>query len=165
MRVKLSEDLRPLSDLATQALEVVEQASSTGRPVVLTRDGRGVAVLLSVEAFEELQSSSERLALQQAVDEAEADLAEGNWVEDSDVEQKLIRWTAHLGFAARSGSPESRVTVRAGRLRRAPGEDARVDEVEVAEAVQGAVHGLHELAVGEGAGARGVGEAALTGEG
>ena len=94
MHVKLSEDLRPLSDLATQALEVVEQASSTGRPVVLTHDGRSVAVLLSVGVFEELQSSSERLALQRAVDEAEGDLAEGNWVENSDVEQKLIRWNA-----------------------------------------------------------------------
>lgn len=92
-RVRLSEDLRPLTDLETQVSEVVEQASSTGRPVVLTREGRGVAVLLSVEAFEELQSSSERLALQRAVDEAERDLAEGNWVEHSDVLRKLTRWS------------------------------------------------------------------------
>jgi len=92
--VKLSEDLRPLSDLETRVSEVVEQASSTGRPVVLTREGRGVAVLLSVEAFEELQSSSDRLALQRAVDEAERDLAQGNWVEHSDVERKLTRWSA-----------------------------------------------------------------------
>jgi prevent-host-death family protein len=92
--VKLSEDLRPLSDLETRVSEVVEQASSTGRPVVLTREGRGVAVLLSVEAFEELQSSAERLALQRAVDEAERDLAQGNWVEHSDVERKLTRWSA-----------------------------------------------------------------------
>jgi prevent-host-death family protein len=93
-RVRLSEDLRPLSDLETQVAEVVEQASSTGRPVVLTREGRGVAVLLSVEAFEELQASSERLALQRAVDQAERDLAEGNWIEDADVERKLRRWSA-----------------------------------------------------------------------
>jgi len=92
--VKLSEDLRPLSDLETRVSEVIEQASSTGRPVVLTREGRGVAVLLSVEAFEELQSSSNRLALQRAVDEAERDLAQGNWVEHSDVERKLTRWSA-----------------------------------------------------------------------
>jgi hypothetical protein len=32
-RVKLSEDLRPLSDLETQASEVVQQARTTGRPV------------------------------------------------------------------------------------------------------------------------------------
>lgn len=89
---KLSEDLRPLSDLETQSFEVVRQARTTGRPVVLTREGRGVAVLLSVEAFEEMQTSVERHEVQRAVDEAERDIAEGNWVEGSDVVVKLRRW-------------------------------------------------------------------------
>jgi prevent-host-death family protein len=93
-RVKLSEDLRPLSDLETATSEVVQQARSTGRPVVLTREGRGVAVLLSLEAFEDLQVSSDRLELQQAVEEAERDIAEGNWIEGSEVEAKLKRWAA-----------------------------------------------------------------------
>lgn len=93
-RLKLSEDLRPISDLETQPSEIVQQARTTGRPVVLTREGRGVAVLLSVEAFEALQSSSERLEVQHAVDEAERDIAEGNWVEGSDVLVKLKRWAA-----------------------------------------------------------------------
>jgi prevent-host-death family protein len=91
-RVKFSEDLRPLSDLETQSSEVVQQARTTGRPVVLTREGRGVAVLLSVEAFEDLQSSSERLEVQRAVDDAERDIEEGNWVENSEVVAKLKRW-------------------------------------------------------------------------
>jgi prevent-host-death family protein len=93
-RLKLSEDLLPLSDLETRSSEVVQQARATGRPVVLTREGRGVAVLLSVEAFEALQTSSERHELQHAVDEAERDIAEGNWVENSDVLGKLKRWSA-----------------------------------------------------------------------
>jgi prevent-host-death family protein len=93
-RLKLSEDLRPLSDLETQTSEVIQQAHTTGRPVVLTREGRGVAVLLSLEAFEALQTSSDRLEIQRAVDEAESDIAEGNWVENSDVLVKLKRWAA-----------------------------------------------------------------------
>ena len=93
-RLKLSEDLRPISDLETQPSEIVQQARATGRPVVLTREGRGVAVLLSVEAFEALQTSSERHELQRDVDEAERDIAEGNWVENSDVLVKLKRWSA-----------------------------------------------------------------------
>jgi prevent-host-death family protein len=93
-RLKLSEDLRPLSDLETQTSEVVQQARATGRPVVLTREGRGVAVLLSVETFEDLQTSSERREIQRAVDDAERDLAEGNWVENSEVLGKLKRWSA-----------------------------------------------------------------------
>jgi len=52
-RVKLNEDLRPLSDLETQTSEI-----------------------------------------QRAVDKAESDIAEGNWVEDFDVLVKLKRWSA-----------------------------------------------------------------------
>src|SRR4051812_38481675 len=92
-KVTLSEDLRSLSNLETQAPEVVQQARTTGRPVVLTREGHGVTVLCSVEVFEELQSSSERLELQQAVGEAERDIAEGHWVESSEVLAKLKRWS------------------------------------------------------------------------
>jgi antitoxin YefM len=91
-RLRLGEDLRPLSDLKNQTSEVIQQAQTTGRPVVLTRHGRGVAVLLSLEAFEDLQSSAERLELQRAVDEAERDIAEGQWVEHSEVVAKLKRW-------------------------------------------------------------------------
>jgi prevent-host-death family protein len=91
-RLKLSEDLRPLSDLETQSTELVQQANSTGRPVVLTREGRSVAVLLSVEAFEDLQRSSGDAELQRAVDDAERDLAEGNWIENTDMLVKLKRW-------------------------------------------------------------------------
>jgi prevent-host-death family protein len=93
-KLKLSEDLRPLSDLEADASEVVQQARKTGRPVVITREGRGVAVLLSVEAFEALQTSSDRQELQRAVDDAEKDIADGNWVENSEVLAKLKRWSA-----------------------------------------------------------------------
>ena len=93
-RLKLREDLRPLSDLKTQTSEVIQQAQESGRPVVLTRHGRGVAVVLSIEAFEDLQSSADRLQLQRAVEEAEQDIAEGRWVENSEVMEKLKRWSA-----------------------------------------------------------------------
>jgi prevent-host-death family protein len=92
--LKLTEDLRPLADLSTQASEVVQQAHSSGRPVVLTREGRGVAVLLSLEAFEELQTRAGQREMQRAVDDAERDLASGNWVEHAEVSEKLKRWAA-----------------------------------------------------------------------
>ena len=64
--VKLSEDVLPISDLKARAAEIVDQARKTQRPVLLTRHGRGVAVLLGVEAYESL---SERAAFIQAVEE------------------------------------------------------------------------------------------------
>jgi prevent-host-death family protein len=52
--VKFSEDVRPITDLKTHAAEVVEHVQRTRRPVLLTRRGRGVAVVLKLEEYEEL---------------------------------------------------------------------------------------------------------------
>ena len=70
---KLDEDLRPLTDLKTRTREVVEQVRRTGRPVVLTRYGKGVAVLLSVKAFHEYQEASAQLRLLGALRAAAGD--------------------------------------------------------------------------------------------
>jgi antitoxin YefM len=90
--VKLSEDLLPVSDLSFHAAKVVHQTQETGRPVVLTEDGRGDAVVLSLEAFEELQGSPGRLTLKHAVEEAEKDITAGHWVENDEALTKLERW-------------------------------------------------------------------------
>lgn len=63
--MKLSEDIRPISDLKTRASEIVEQARKNHRPVLLTRHGRGVAVLLDLEEYESL---TERAAFVNAVE-------------------------------------------------------------------------------------------------
>ena len=90
--IKISEDLRPLSDLKSKGSDIVRQASESGRPVILTRHGRGVAAVLSIDAFEELQEQARRAELQRAVDDAERDLEAGRHVSHSDVEAKLKRW-------------------------------------------------------------------------
>lgn len=72
---KLSSDLRPLTDLKSGAAEIVRQVSETGRPVVLTRHGRGVAVMLSLESYEELEERAQLPAIRDAIVAAEADVA------------------------------------------------------------------------------------------
>lgn len=80
-----------VSDLPTLGAEVVREARSTGRAVVLTEEGQGVAVLLSMESFEEKDAPS-RSALRQAVEEAEQDIELGRWVEHDEVAAQLKRW-------------------------------------------------------------------------
>lgn len=63
---KFSQDVRPISDLKARAAEIVDQARATHRPILLTRHGRGVAVLLDVEDYELL---SERAGFVGAVEE------------------------------------------------------------------------------------------------
>ena len=53
--VRFSEDVRPITDLKAHAAEIVDHARSSRRPILLTRRGRGVAVLLDLEEFEALR--------------------------------------------------------------------------------------------------------------
>lgn len=90
--LQLQDDLRPLSDLKAHAADVVKQATDTGRPVVLTKHGRGVAVLLSVADYDALVKAAASAELQSAVEAAERDLAEGNATDDKHVRARLKRW-------------------------------------------------------------------------
>lgn len=92
--LRLTEDLRPLSDLKSKAAEIVRQVESTGRPVVITRHGRGVAVVLSLERYERYQALAERQALLRDITEAEADISAGRTVPHEEV---VSRWEDRLG--------------------------------------------------------------------
>ena len=83
-----------MTELSSDASGLLERARETGLPLTLTTEGQEVAVLLSFEAFEAMRKTLERFELQQAVDEAERGLAEGRWVEHSEVKAKLDRWAA-----------------------------------------------------------------------
>lgn len=53
--VKFSEDVVPLGDLKVNPGKVVRRIDETGRPVLLTSHGRGVAVVQTLEKYEEAQ--------------------------------------------------------------------------------------------------------------
>jgi antitoxin YefM len=73
-RVRLTEDIRPLTEFRANAAAVVQQVQDTKRPVILTQHGRSAAVLLDVEAYETLL---DELAVLRDVRTAEAQIASG----------------------------------------------------------------------------------------
>ncbi|MBM4364623.1 MAG: type II toxin-antitoxin system Phd/YefM family antitoxin [Deltaproteobacteria bacterium] len=83
--LKMSEDLRPLTDLKSEAGDIVGQVERTGRPVVITRHGRGVAVILSLAAFEEMQARMETGDLRRALAEGEEDVRAGRLLTHAEV--------------------------------------------------------------------------------
>jgi prevent-host-death family protein len=89
--LKLSEDIRPVSDLKSHGAEIVRQVVD-GRPVVLSRHGRAVAVVLSVDDFEEMQEAAERSALLKALAVGVEDIKSGRTVPHEDVMRKLESW-------------------------------------------------------------------------
>jgi prevent-host-death family protein len=52
MSLNLSEDIRSVTDLKRHTREILQQIHKTGRPVVLTVNGRADAVLLDAKTYE-----------------------------------------------------------------------------------------------------------------
>ncbi len=52
MAMHISEDIRPFADLEQNASEVLEQMRATGRPIVLTIEGKADAVLMDAKTYE-----------------------------------------------------------------------------------------------------------------
>ncbi len=74
MVLSLTEDIRPVTDLKRDALGVVRQVRKTGRPVVLTSDGRADVVLMDAKMYE---GHLKAINLHTLLAEGERDIAEG----------------------------------------------------------------------------------------
>lgn len=75
--VKFSEDVVPLGDMKINPGKVVRRVDETGRPVLLTSHGRGVAV---VQALDEYEASQEERDFMRAVVAGLADVESGRVV-------------------------------------------------------------------------------------
>ena len=84
--VRFSEDVVPLGDLKVNPGKVVRHADETGRPVLLTSHGRGVAV---VQGLSEFESAQEEREFMRAVVSGLADLEEGRELSLDDAKRRL----------------------------------------------------------------------------
>ncbi|RLB65130.1 MAG: prevent-host-death family protein [Deltaproteobacteria bacterium] len=71
MNVKFSEDIVPLTDMKVNPGKVVKRTNESHRPVLLTSRGRGVAVMQSLDDFEQAE---EEKAFMRAIVEGLNDL-------------------------------------------------------------------------------------------
>lgn len=74
MALSISEDIKSVSELKKKTNEIFKQMHQTGRPVIVTVNGRPDAVLLGVDVFEKKLKS---LNLATLLAEAEIDIREG----------------------------------------------------------------------------------------
>jgi prevent-host-death family protein len=74
MPFSISEDIRPVTDLKKHTRELLDQVRKTGRPVILTVNGRADAVLIDVKTYEKHLKASN---LARLLGEAESDIAAG----------------------------------------------------------------------------------------
>ncbi|OIP31635.1 MAG: prevent-host-death protein [Deltaproteobacteria bacterium CG12_big_fil_rev_8_21_14_0_65_43_10] len=74
MSLSISEDIKSVSELKKKTNEIFRQMHHTGRPIIVTVNGKPDAVLLDVEVFEKKLRS---LNLSILLVEAENDVKEG----------------------------------------------------------------------------------------
>ena len=83
----LTEDIQPAADLQSRGEGLLRQVKDTRRPVVLTQEGRGTAVLVDIATY---QSLLEELDLLRDVHRGLADVEAGRVVPHDEARARLL---------------------------------------------------------------------------
>lgn len=86
-RLRLDEDIRPLSEFRANAASMVERLRTTKRPLVLTQRGHSAAVMLDVTEYEGLL---DQLELLREVQTAERQLERGEGIEHEEAKRQAL---------------------------------------------------------------------------
>lgn len=87
-RLKIDQDIKPLSEVRTGIANFIKQVHDTKRPLVITQHGKGVAVLIDVHEYEAIQ---ERLELLTDVQISLNQIEDGQGIEHEDAKQKIMK--------------------------------------------------------------------------
>ncbi len=86
-RIQLDQDVRPLSEFRSKTTTFVQQVRETGRPLVITQNGRSAAVLLDVMEYEKLM---ERIETLEDVIQAEKQIGEGKGLSHAEAKKQAL---------------------------------------------------------------------------
>jgi antitoxin YefM len=86
-RLKIDQDIRPLSEVRTGIASIIKQVHDTKRPVIITQHGKGVAVLLDAHEYETMQ---EKLELLTDVQVSLNQLESGQGINHEDAKEKVL---------------------------------------------------------------------------
>ncbi len=87
-RLKIDQDIKPLSEVRIGIASDIKQVRDTKRPVIVTQHGKGVAVLLDASEYESMQ---ERIELLTDVQTSLGQLAGGQGITHEDAKNKVLR--------------------------------------------------------------------------
>ncbi len=90
-KFQVTEDIISLSLFKAQAAKILHKLHESGRPRVITQNGKASAVVINTEEFDRLQESEEFIA---GVEEGRVDAKAGRVLADEELEEQLDQ---HLG--------------------------------------------------------------------
>jgi antitoxin YefM len=86
--LRVTEDIRSLSEFRAGVASFVKQVNETRRPLVLTQNGRGVAVLVDIQEYDAMV---ERIEILGAIIRANADIAAGRVTPHEEAMDQLLK--------------------------------------------------------------------------
>jgi len=87
-RIRLTDDIRPLSDFRAEAAKCIKHVHNTRRPLVITQRGKGVAVLLDINEYEALR---EKIELLQDIYKAEREIESGKTTSHKKTKENILK--------------------------------------------------------------------------
>ena len=87
-RIKIDQDIKPLSEVRIGIANYIKQVRDTKRPVIITQHGKGVAVLLDASEYENMQ---EKLELLTDVQTSLSQLAEGQGIAHEEAKDSILK--------------------------------------------------------------------------
>jgi prevent-host-death family protein len=75
--MRLTEDIKSVTYMKTQAAELLEKVTESRRPVVITQNGEAKAVLLDIESYEALKNAA---LMHKLLAQGESDIRAGRTV-------------------------------------------------------------------------------------
>ena len=87
-RLKIDQDIKPLSEVRIGIANFIKQVHDTKRPVIITQHGRSVAVLLDVYEYEAIQ---EKLELLTDVQASLNQLENGQGIAHEDAKERVLK--------------------------------------------------------------------------
>jgi len=87
-RLKIDQDIKPLSEVRIGIANFIKQVHDTKRPVIITQHGKSVAVLLDVYEYEAIQ---EKLELLTDIQASLNQLENGQGIAHEDAKEKVLK--------------------------------------------------------------------------
>ncbi|HOE19247.1 MAG: type II toxin-antitoxin system Phd/YefM family antitoxin [Smithellaceae bacterium] len=87
-RLKIDQDIKPLSEVRIGIANYIKQVRDTKRPVIITQHGKSVAVLLDASEYENMQ---EKLELLTDVQTSLSQLATGQGIPNGEAKKLILR--------------------------------------------------------------------------
>jgi len=86
-KLKIDQDIRPMSEVRNGMASFIRQVHDTKRPVIITQHGKGVAVLLDAQEYEAMQ---EKIELLSDIQTSLKQLDDGAGVRHRDAKNKVL---------------------------------------------------------------------------